>query len=314
MSSETGSLSAHTDSYVPLYSKCAEIVLGHASRTKDALVYSSAYLVVIAMIEAATVTVALSLQPTPAPIVIGLVTFAVYAGDRIVDADDDVVSTPDQSAFVRRHATLLSVLSAAAYGLAIAISILGGPLALSIALVPGVVWVLYATDWLPTFNAYFQRLKNVLVVNSGVVALAWAVSLTFLPLAFANAAFTPAAAVVFTYFFLDTFVNTEIPNVRDRAGDEALGVSTLPVVFGVRRTRHILYGLDLFLVGFIGFAYLGGLLTAALAVAVLVGLGYAFVLAAFVGRTENHGRLSIAGEAKHLLVYAVVLAFPTFGL
>lgn len=314
MSSETKTLPVSPGENAPLYRRFASVVLTYGERTKDALIYSSAYLVVIAMIEVVTVMVALGLPPSPAPAVVGLVTFAVYAGDRIADVDTDELDSPKQSAFVRRHETALSVLSAAAYGLAIAISVLGGPVTLALTVLPGAFWVLYASDWLPSLGAYFKRLKEVLVVNSAIVALAWAISVVFLPLSYAGAAFTPAAAVVFVYFFIDTFVNTEIPNVADREGDAAIGVSTLPVVFGVTRTRQILYALDLFLIAFLVLAYVNGHLSVALAGAALVGLAYALALAAFVGRTGNYDRLSIAGEAKHLLVYAVMVVVFGSGL
>jgi 4-hydroxybenzoate polyprenyltransferase len=314
MSSETRNLPVHPDGDASLYRKFAASLLALGERTKDVLVYTSTYLVFIAMVEVATVMIALSLRPNPAPLVVGLVTFAVYVGDRIADAETDELSNPKQSAFVTRHRRLLSVLSAVAYGLAIAVSIAGGPIALAITLLPGAFWVLYASDWLPTVGSQFKRLKEVLVVNSALVAFAWAVAVVVLPMAFADAALTPTAVVVFVYFFVDTFVNTEIPNVRDRAGDAAIGVSTLPVVFGVRRTRHILYALDLLLAAFLAGAFLQGLLSVALAAAVLAGLGYALVLAAFVGRTDRYGRLSIAGEAKHLLVAAVVVGLGVGGV
>ncbi|SDM94400.1 4-hydroxybenzoate polyprenyltransferase [Halogranum gelatinilyticum] len=273
--------------------------------------YSSLYLVVIAMVEVATAMLALSLPLSPAPLVVGLVTFAVYVGDRITDVDTDEAVDPnkaDKCAFVRRHRSVLSVLSAASYGLAIAISVLGGPLALAITLLPGAFWVVYATDWLPTVGSYFKRLKDVLVVNSFIVALAWAIAVVLLPMAFAEAAITPAAIVVFVYFLVDTFVNTEIPNIADMEGDAAIGVSTLPVAFGVTRTRQLLYGVDVALVAFVGGAYVVGIISTALAVAVLVGLAYALVLASRIGRTTSYGRLSVAGEAKHLVVIAVYLA------
>lgn len=314
MSSETKPLSAHADDDISWYSGFAGSIWTHGERIKDALVYSSAYLVVIAMIEVVTVMVALSLPPNPAPIVVGLVAFAVYGGDRITDAESDAISSPGQSAFVRRYESALSVLSATAYGLAIAISVLGGPAALAITLLPGVFWILYATDWLPSIGSYFKRLKDVLVVNSTIVALAWAIAVVLLPMAFAGAGVTPTALVVFAYFLLDTFVNTEIPNVADRKGDAAIGVSTLPVVFGVDRTRRILYALDGLLIVFLLAAYLEGLLTLTLTIAVLVGLGYALVVAAFVGRTRRHRRLSIAGEAKHLVVFAIILGLSAAGI
>ncbi|KAB1190779.1 MULTISPECIES: UbiA family prenyltransferase [Haloferax] len=313
MSSESQNLSIYSDSNNRLYSRFVSTLLTQAERTKDVFIHTSAYLVCIAMVQVATVMVALSLEPNPAPVIVGLVTFAVYMGDRISDVDTDELSNPNQSSFVRRHKSVLSVSTAAAYGLAIAISVLGGPIALLVTLIPGVFWILYASDWLPTLGSYFKRLKEILVVNSAIVALAWAISLVFLPLAFADAAFTPVAAVVFFYYFLDTFVNTEIPNVNDVEADEAIGVSTLPVVFGVDRTRQIAYGLDVFLVGFVVFAYLRGLLTGVLTIAILLGLGYALVLAAFVGRTEHEGRLGIAGEAKHLFVMAIILALSSAG-
>jgi 4-hydroxybenzoate polyprenyltransferase len=290
-----------------------ESLFAHAERAKDALLYSSAYLAIIAIIQVETVVIALSLPSNPAPFVVGLLTLAVYVGDRIADADTDEVSNPKQCAFVRRHKTALSVLSAGSYGLAVAISAFGGPAALAITLLPGAFWVIYATDWLPGISSHFQRLKDVLVVNSAIVALAWALTLIFLPLAFTGEAFTPTAAVVFTYFFFDTFVNTEIPNIRDIEGDAAIGVSTLPVVFGIRRSRQIFYALDVLLIAFVGVAFLGGLLSAVLTTGILVGLGYALVLAALVGRTEHYGRLTVAGEAKHLVVITVVLGLAAAG-
>ncbi|KAB1190611.1 4-hydroxybenzoate polyprenyltransferase [Haloferax sp. MBLA0076] len=313
MSSEPRRLSIYSDGADHQHSQFVSTLLTHLERTKDVLIHTSTYLVFIAMVQVATVMAALSIEPNPALLIIGLVTFAVYTGDRIADVDTDEVSNPEQSSFVRRHKSALSVLTAATYGLAIAISVLGGPVALGVTLIPGVFWVLYASDWLPTIGSYFKRLKEILVVNSVIVALAWAISLVFLPLAFADAAFTPVAAVIFFYYFLDTFVNTEIPNVNDVEADEAIGVSTLPVVFGVDRTRQIAYGLDIFLVGFVVFAYLRGLLGSILTLAILVGLGYALVLAAFVGRTDHESRLGIAGEAKHLVVMAVILALTAGG-
>jgi 4-hydroxybenzoate polyprenyltransferase len=311
MSNEPTKLSVSADTNVLPSNRFVESLSDAVERAKQALLFSSTYLVVIAMAEVVTVMLALSLSPNPAPLVVGLVTFAVYTSDRLADVDTDELSNPTQCAFVRQHETVLSVLSAAAYGLAIAISLLGGPVTLAITLLPGAFWVLYTSEWLPDVGLYFQRLKAVFVLNSAVVALAWAVSLVFLPVAFADAAVTPATAVVFVYFFLDSFVNTEIPNVNDRAADEAIGVSTLPVAFGVRRTRQIIYGIDLSLVALVGVAFVAGLFSTVVAVALLSGLGYALVVAAFVGRTARPTRLAIAGELKSVVVVALVFVSTT---
>lgn len=308
MSNETRTIPAGVAAATPWYRLLAAWLLAAGTRTKNRLVYSTLYLVAIAMLESVLVIAALDLPLSAAPVVIGLLTFSVYAGDRLADVDTDAVSNPGQSAFVRRHRTVLSVLTAAAYGLAITICATGGPLAFALALLPGGFWILYASDWLPRLGTYVTRLKDVLVVNSLLVAVAWAITLTLVPIAFVDAPLSAGVAVVFAYFVLDRFINTEIPNLKDAAGDAAIGVSTLPVVFGERRTRHILYALSIAIAALLAGAYASGVLTAAIAVALGVGVVYTLGVTAAIGRTTNYARLAIASECKHVLVFAVLLA------
>lgn len=274
----------------------------------NAVVYSSTYLSLIAMAEVVIVSVLLSLPPSPAAIVVGLVVFAVYTNDRLADADTDAVSNPGQAAFVSRYRDVLYVLASIAYGLAVALSVLGGPVALAITLLPGALWVCYATDWIPGTGAHVRRLKDVFLVNTIVVALAWAVTLTFLPLAFADGAVTIPALIVFAYFFLRVFTNTEIPNVRDVDGDRAIGVSTIPVVFGVDRTRWILSGIDCCTAGLVVLAVHTGYLSVLLGIPLLAGIGYSLGVTSLIGRYENERLLAKAAECEYLVVFAA-LAF-----
>ncbi|QSX00496.1 UbiA family prenyltransferase [Haloterrigena alkaliphila] len=276
-------------------------------RLWNALVYSSAYLSLIAMAEVVVVAVLLSVSPTPAAIVVGLVVFAVYANDRLADADTDAVSNPRQAAFVSRHRDALYVLASIAYGLAVALSVLGGPIALAITLLPGALWVCYATDWIPGTGVHVRRLKDRFLVNTIVVALAWAATLTFLPLAFAGSAVTPPALIVFGYFFLRVFTNTEIPNVRDIEGDRAIGVLTIPVVFGVDRTRQILAGIDCCTGALVVFAVATGQLSLALGLPLFVGLGYSLCVTSRIGRTDDVQLLARAAECEYLVVFTALV-------
>jgi hypothetical protein len=56
------------------------------------------------------------------------------------------------------------------------------------------------------------------------------------------------------------------------------------------------------------------MLSLAVAAGILLGLAYALVLAAYVGRTDRYGLLSIAGEVKHFLVFLVVLGLSAVGV
>ena len=261
------------------------------------------------MIEVAIAMSLLSMAPNPAPIVVGLITFAVYANDRVADADDDIVSNPGQAAFARRHRDSLYLLAALAYALAIAISLFGGPFALVLTLLPGAFWVVYGSHWGTSLNSSIDRLKNVLVVNSAVVALAWAICLTLLPVAFADVGLSPAVAVVFAYFFLRSFVDVEIPNVRDIEADRRVGVTTLPTVFGVRRTRRALYAVDLSTAGLVSYATFIGLVAWPLALALIVGLCYSLVIISQLGRTANPDFLGQAPNGEYVLVGAAMAIF-----
>ncbi|UWG49845.1 4-hydroxybenzoate polyprenyltransferase or related prenyltransferase [Halalkaliarchaeum sp. AArc-CO] len=272
--------------------------------------YSSLYLAFIASLQALISIWILSVPLNLAPAVIGLVTFAVYSTDRIADAESDVVAKPRQAEFARRHADVLYLVAALAYSVAVALSILGGPLALLITLLPGLFWLLYASDWIPESTTGFRRLKDVLFVNTAVVALAWAFTLTFLPLAFANAQFTPAAGFAFAYFFLGVVVSTEIPNVRDVREDTEIGVSTVPVVFGVRRTRHLLCGVGVVLLLLVGLAVQYGLIGVPLGIGLAVGTAYSLVLSGAVGHTDRYNRLTVAVESQYV-VAAVIAVVAT---
>jgi 4-hydroxybenzoate polyprenyltransferase len=307
MATDASTRPAETGRSVSTYRTLKERAAALARRAGRATVYSSLYIALVAVTEVVIATVLLSLPLTLAPAVVGLVTFAVYATDRLADADTDAVSNPRQAAFVRRHGDVLYLLASASYALAVTLSLLGGPVAFGITLLPGVFWVLYASDWVPNVGLHIRRLKQVFVVNSAVVALAWAVTLTFLPLAFADAPLSPAVGVVFLYFLLRSFVDTEIPNVRDVDADRLTDVATVPVVLGVRRTRHVLYGVDLGTLALVALAAAAGLLSVGLAAALGVGLVYSLGLVAAVGRVDDEELLSKLPECEYLLV-ALALA------
>lgn len=286
-------------------------VLARSELIWKPLVYSSAYLALIAVAEVLIVQYLFSLPPSPAPIIVGLITFAVYANDRLVDLESDASSSPYRTAFVRQYRGPLYVLAALAYGLAVALSALGGPIASALALLPGVAWVLYALNLRLTVGIPFQRLKERLIVNSLLVAAAWSLTVVFLPLAFAGLGLTPAVGSIFVYFVLATFVNTEIANVGDVESDREADVATLPTVLGVRRTRHALYGVVLLAATGLGYAALVGHLTGRAAGALGIGLVCLTGVIACLGRVEQEALLAVAAECTRLPAFAL-LAVPVF--
>jgi 4-hydroxybenzoate polyprenyltransferase len=150
-----------------------------------------------------------------------------------------------------------------------------------------------------------KRLKQVFLLNSVLVAGAWALVIVFLPIAFVGAPITPAAGVVFLFFFLATFVNVEIPNVRDRAGDREIGVKTLPVVFGVEGTRYALYSVASVVAAILAAAFLDGIIALPAVIGLAVSLLSLVGVVSFLGRTGNNGALTIAAECSRLPALAL---------
>lgn len=281
--------------------------------TGGILLYSSAYIIGIAMAYVAIVMVLLSIPPNPAPLVMGLVAFAIYTNDRIMDAETNELSNPAHTDFVRRHKYPLYVLAAIAYGLALGLSILGGPIPFALSLLPGVFWVLYAKKWLPEIVFHVRRLKEVFLVNSFVVAFGWAFTALLLPIGFTQTPLTPSAGIVLGYFFLRSFVNTEIPNIRDITADRAAGIRTLPVVLGVVRTKQVLVVINLLAAALVGGGIVTGHLPMVPGLALLIGIGYSTGVTSFIGRTDNGELLRIAAEFEYVIV-GVALAPVVYGV
>jgi len=279
---------------------------------RNLFLYSSVYLAVIAMAEVALVSELLDLPLTPAPIVAGLLTFAVYGNDRLADLETDAKTAPARTAFVRRYQDAFYVFGAIAYGLAVALSVLGGPLSFGLSLLPGVFWILYACDWIPSLPSGTRRLKDVFLLNSTLVAVAWALVIVYLPLTYAGAPASPTVGVIFLFFVLATFVNTEIPNVRDKEGDSEIGVRTLPVVVGVRWTKNILYGITGLTAGLLSVAFLANVINLTEATVLLASLFFLGGVIFCLNRIENDGALAVAAECARLPAF-VIMSFPLLG-
>jgi 4-hydroxybenzoate polyprenyltransferase len=273
---------------------------GPMKRIRDGLVFSSAYIAIIAALEVVMVMLVLDLAAPMAAVMVGCVTFTIYGYDRVIDLEADELAASRRTAFVRRHRRTLSGLAAVAYGAAVAIAALGGPLATALVLFPGAVWILYAVDWAPEWFGSVRRLKDLVVVGSLFVAVAWGVTVVLAPVAVAGAAITPTVWVLVGYFAVGTFVGAEVSNVRDRHADVADGVDTLPTALGVGATKWILTavllaGLALLWLGH-SLGALGLTASAALSVGILAMGG----VVAALGRLDRDASLAIYGECARL--------------
>ncbi|WP_435096411.1 UbiA family prenyltransferase [Halarchaeum sp. P4] len=219
--------------------------MGAPQRLSAFVVHSSLFLGLSAAAEAYAACALLGVQPNAALPVAFLATVGVYNLDKASDVAADAVTYPERAAFVGAHLRPYAALSGVAYVVGVALAIWRGGLpGAALTLFPAAVGVAYSLPVIPGPGP--TRLKDVFVVNTFVVALAWALPVALLPAAVASGRplRSPAVGVAAAWYFLRSVGSVEVHNVRDVAGDRAAGVVTLPTVIGATATRYVLYGVD----------------------------------------------------------------------
>ncbi|WP_435364310.1 UbiA family prenyltransferase [Haloarchaeobius sp. DYHT-AS-18] len=260
----------------------------------------------VAATKVVVVSALLSVSLSPAVALAFLVTFGVYGSNKLVDAED-AVNCPDRAAFVARHRAALTLATVGGYGLALVLAALEGPLAVALTLVPGAAALLYSVKWLPYGGG--TRVKDVFLLNTVLVAAAWAVYISFIPVAFTDRLPGAPALTLCAFFFLQTVVAGEVLNARDVVGDRREGVSTLPTRLGVERAQTVLYGLDGLTITLLLGAGLVGTLDEQAVLALLPAVGYSLLVTALVGRDVDLSRLCAWRDLEYPLMLAGVVVF-----
>ncbi|KQC02949.1 MAG: hypothetical protein APR53_01910 [Methanoculleus sp. SDB] len=169
----------------------------------------------------------------------GLITFSAYAFDRAVPNSED----EQRSGEVRKMLIAFALIS-----FVLCFVLWPSPALLS----PFLIAYAYSKG-----IAGF-RLKGGAGVKNAVVGLTWSVLLVVL-----IGRFDPAALLVYAFFFVKSFVNTAVYDVRDIIADRAAGIRTLPTVLSVGRLRALLLGMTLLVHGAMLAAWYSGLYTGA---------------------------------------------------
>ncbi|WP_338728547.1 UbiA family prenyltransferase [Haladaptatus sp. DJG-WS-42] len=275
----------------------------------NVVVHGTLFLGLVGATKIYVVATLLSLSLNPAVIIAFLVSFTVYSHNKLTDLNEDAVNNPDRVAFIKPKKRLFIALSAGAYVLALIVSLFGGIEAFLLTLFPGVSAILYSEPVLPFFEA--DRLKEILLVNTSFVAVSWAVPVAFLPLAFAGRATTSASLLVFGFFFIRTFIAGEVLNVRDVEGDRREGITTLPVLVGVKRTQMVLYGLDALSLCLIVGASVLGVFSPVHGFALVPAIAYSACITTSLGADVNFAQLEMVRDFEYF-VMALSLSVVVF--
>jgi len=207
-----------------------------------------------------------------------LVTFSVYNINRKTDEEEDSINHSERYTFTKKYEKILYISAVLAYLISLSFAAFHGIKAVLITSIPLICGVLYSFVWIPEELRY-RRLKEIPGVKNLVVAIAWALTPTLLPVQFTSSCENLASFVVGVYFFSLVFINSVICDMRDIEGDAFSGVETIPVVIGAQKTQLFLAGLNLFIgsmVLLLSIAHLSPMITCLLAAGMIYAHFYIF--------------------------------------
>jgi 4-hydroxybenzoate polyprenyltransferase len=180
-----------------------------------------------------------------------LVTFSIYNLNKITDTKEDTINNPERAKIIQNiEKNTGMALSIGAYIIALIIGLLTEKiLAITILLIPLWVAILYSVPLVPGL----PRLKDIFFAKSLSVTIGMTLSIFLLLYIF-----YPHPIILLTwvsFLFIKLFINTVLFDVRDLEGDKKIGIKTIPVIWGVRKTKNFLLFLNTLLILWIFVAF-----------------------------------------------------------
>lgn len=172
-------------------------------------------------------------------VILILVSFSVYNLNRKTDEQEDEINHRERFSFTKKYKKILIYGAVASYAAALIIGIFSGISAFFVSCIPFLSGIIYSEPVLP-FSWRYRRLKEIPVVKNILVAGAWALTLALLPISMDPS--SPGIYVLISglFFFTYVFMASVLPDIRDREGDATVGITTLPVLVGSKKTKLIL--------------------------------------------------------------------------
>jgi 4-hydroxybenzoate polyprenyltransferase len=284
-----------------------EAILRLSRQFKDFFLYSSLYLGCAATGMAYTSCI---IQGIPFGAATGavlfMVVFSVYNLNRKTDEAEDAINHANRFSFTRKFEKPLIFAAIMAYGSAVVITFLISPVASVVTMIPLISGILYSLPLLPR-GCVHRRLKEIPVMKNLIVSFAWGISFALIPALISGEAAGPATLIVFAFIFCWTFIGSVLPDIRDRAGDAATGVTTIPVLIGVKNSRIVLTVFCLVSGGLIIAAGLQFLKAAALAV-IISSLVYSQGCIILIEKTSYNDLLcDMISDGQFLLIGGIAV-------
>jgi 4-hydroxybenzoate polyprenyltransferase len=165
-----------------------------------------------------------------------LTTFSTYGLNKLTDLREDSINNPERAKTIKKIELIFKLSVAMSFFFSLLLGFFESILTLPILLFPLLLGILYSVR----LTRKIPRLKDITGVKNLTIALSWAVGSTFLPLIYLANKEILLIILVFYLFFLKSYINSIIFDIRDIDGDRLNGVRTIPVLLGRERTKILL--------------------------------------------------------------------------
>ena len=173
-----------------------------------------------------------------------LFSFGAYTINRVSDFEQDRVSHPDRTSYLKGRRSILPAIAVVSFGIGYALAIIRNLFFFVGLLLPLLLAVAYSVGSKRMAKAFgISRLKEGWLVKNLVVSFGWSlipilVGLYYLELPLAILALCP-------FIFMRLLVNTIFFDARDVAADVEHGVKTLPASMGIGRSWRLMDVIDI---------------------------------------------------------------------
>lgn len=225
-----------------------------------------------------------------------LIVLFIYNINKMTDINEDEINYPERIKFIKKYKTGIVSISLFAGILAFVIAFFVKPIIVLFILIPLIGVILY--------SFYPIRLKRILFIKNLWVSFLWSLSVTILPSIYWNRIdllFSPSSFFIFLFIFTKGIGNTITFDIRDISGDRMYKIRTVPLIFGVNKTKILLYLINIISFSILLIATLEGFVSH-IGYFVSLAAFYTFVYIYLIGRKNMKFITDILADGEFIII------------
>lgn len=242
--------------------------------------------------------------------------YAMHVLNRFLDKGASTYNDPERASFYRRHRVFLIISGVFSMIGALGLSYYLGTMVFFAIAGLSILGIIYSIPIVPISLRHlwrYSKIKDIPGSKTLSVALAWGVVISLLPLLESTSMGWPKAMVSFLCVFSMVYVRSALFDIFQVQGDLIVGVETLPIVLGERRTLLLLKWTILCGALILALAAITGLVGPFSYLLLFVFLSFTFCLLVYQKRWQYPGiRLEAMVEGNFFLAGLLALIWQIF--